>query len=90
MLDDIIILNLNLNFDIKEIIFNSTYENIYYNIYTKSFENIITSENYDTSRVDIGIVEVLELEKMTISFNTLGYENYDDGDYNLTRIEFGD
>ena len=88
MLDDIIILNLN--FDIKEIIINSTYENIYYNIYTESFENIITSENYDTSRVDIGIVEVLELEKMTISFNTLGYENYDDGDYNLTRIEFGD
>jgi hypothetical protein len=54
----------------------------------KSFEDIIISGNYDTSIVDNGILDVVELEEMIISFNTLGYENYDDDNYNLTRIEF--
>ena len=88
MLNDII--KLNLNFDIKNIIINSTFKNTYYEMIIKSFEDIIISGNYDTSRVDNGIVDVVELEEMIISFNTLGYENYDDDNYNLTRIEFGE
>ena len=60
----------------------------YYNSILKNIENVFTDENYDTSNLDKGEDEVIETEKMTITFTTIQNQKNNINN-NITTIDLG-
>ena len=88
------------NFEIKNIIEdmiekNETVEKTkeeeiqYYDTILKKIENSFTDENYDTSELDKGKNEIIETEKMTITFTTTQNQKNNLND-NMTSIDLGE
>ena len=61
----------------------------YYNTILNTIETIITSKNYNTSRIDNGENEIIFLDKITIIFKTID-NPYNNINYNFTKIDFGE
>ena len=94
-----------IKYDIKDIIKNKeeslknetdiiskTEEIKYYNEILEITEEYFKSENYDTSRLDNGEEEIIETEKMTITFTSTQNEinKINNNNINTTTIDFGE
>ena len=64
-------------------------ENNYYNEIIDSIENVFTSENYDTSKLDDGEDQVIETEKMTVILTTSQNQKSNINN-NMTTIDLGE
>ena len=61
----------------------------YYDTILENIENAFTDENYDTSDLDNGKDEVIETEKMTVTFTTTQNQKNNLND-NMTSIDLGE
>ena len=61
----------------------------YYDIVINKAEEIFTSDNYDTSKIDKGENEVINVFKIKIAFRTTQNSKVDTND-NLTKIDLGE
>ena len=61
----------------------------YYDTILEKIENAFTDENYDTSELDNGKEEIIETEKMTVTFTTTQNQKNNLND-NMTSIDFGE
>ena len=61
----------------------------YYNTILKKIENIFTNDNYNTSELDKGKDEIIETEKMTITFTTIQNQK-NNLNNNITIIDLGE
>ena len=61
----------------------------YYDTIIKNIEEGFTSENYDTSDLDNGKDEIIETEKMTVTFTTTKNQKNNNND-NMTNIDLGE
>ena len=62
----------------------------YYDTILENVENIFTSENFDTIDIDNGKDEIIETEKMTITFTTSENQKNNNLNDNLTSIDLGE
>jgi hypothetical protein len=60
-----------------------------YDIMLKNIENNFTSEEYDTSRLDNGINDIIEYNKMKIILTTTKYQSKNMNNPNETTIDLG-
>ena len=80
---------------IENIIKNETKEKTkeeeieYYDTILNVIDTVLTSENFDTSDLDKGKEEVIETEKMTITFTTTKSQSNNAND-NKTTINLGE
>ena len=61
----------------------------YYDQIIEKIEEAFTSDNYDTSNLDKGEDEVIETEKMTVTFTTTQNQK-DNSNNNMTSIDLGE
>ena len=61
----------------------------YYDIIINNVEEIFTSDNYDTSKIDKGEKEIINIDKVTIVFKTTEKSSNNTSD-NLTKIDLGE
>ena len=61
----------------------------YYDTILKSIENIFTSEQYDTTKLDNGEDEVIKTKRMTVIFTTVQNQKNDKNN-NMTSINLGE
>ena len=62
----------------------------YYDDILKIIEEGFTSEDYDTSNLDKGENEIIETDKMTITFTTTENQKNNDINNNMTTIDLGE
>ena len=60
-----------------------------YDMIVKDIENVFTSENYDTSKLDKGEDQVIKAEKMTITLTTTQNQK-NNTDINMTLLDLGE
>ena len=61
----------------------------YYNAILEVIEDVFSSDNYDTSNLDNGKDEIIETNKMIITFTTIENQKNKQDD-NVTTIDLGE